>query len=194
MAKKRPTKQDTIDDVIALLGEIEKAEEEVQKAQMELESRREDAKTAKGIWLTRVDALRELCRTRKKWAEEAKKQPLFNQGKGKKEPAPANVPTLDDKWKRLPLSAAAISEKHVDKLEVAGVHLLGELQEKMNRHGQFWGKELGIARQRVAIEDEFNRYLMEITPKVEKPATAAETTEKPATDATEPTTGESKVS
>jgi hypothetical protein len=79
-----------------------------------------------------------------------------------------------DKWKSLSLAAAAISDKYVEKLESAGVHTLGELQEKMNKHGQFWAKELGLARQRVAIEDEFNRYLMEITPKTaeEKPAEA----------------------
>jgi hypothetical protein len=83
---------------------------------------------------------------------------------------------LDDKWKSLSLSAAAISEKHVEKLEAAGIHTLGELQDKMNKHGQFWGKELGMARQRVAIEDEFNRYLMEISPKAaeeEKPTDKA---------------------
>jgi len=82
------------------------------------------------------------------------------------EAAKASSTPIDDKWKSLSLAAAAISEKYVGKLEAAGVHTLGELQEKMNRHGQFWAKELGIARSRVAIEDEFNRYLMEISPKV----------------------------
>ena len=84
---------------------------------------------------------------------------------------------LDDKWKKNSLAAAAISEKYIDKLEEAGVHTLGELQAKMNEHGQFWAKELKIARSRVAIEDEFNRYLMEITPK-ETPATDTAKTTK----------------
>jgi hypothetical protein len=173
MGKKKQTKQEVIDDVVDLLGKIEKAEVEVEKAQIELEGRKEAAKTAKGVWLTRVDALRQLCRTRKRWAEEAKKQPLFNQGK--KQDAPATVPKpADDKWKALTLAAAAISDKHIDKLEAAGVHTIGELSEKMNRHGQFWGRELGLARQRVAIEDEFNRYLMEITPKTEEPKSEPE--------------------
>ena len=47
MAKK--SKQETIDDVLELLGKIEEAEQEVQEAQMELEARREAAKTAKGV-------------------------------------------------------------------------------------------------------------------------------------------------
>lgn len=171
---KRKTKQETIDDVVDLLGKIEKAEQEVEKAQMVLESRKEEAKTAKGVWLTRVDALRELCRTRKKWAEEAKKQPLFNQKKDK-DVRPTIQPSLplDDKWRKLSLAAAAISEKYIDKLEESGINTLGELQDKMNKHGQFWAKELGLARQRVAIEDEFNRYLMEMAPKME-PAPAPE--------------------
>lgn len=94
----------------------------------------------------------------------------------------------NDKWKNLSLGAAAISDKYIDKLEAAGVHTLGELQEKMNKHGQFWGKELGLSRQRVAIEDEFNRYLLEITPK------ATEAEKKPEEAKPEATTETAKAS
>lgn len=161
--KKRKTKQDSIDEGVVLLGKIEKAEEAVAKAQSNLEVAREEAKTAKGVWMTKVSELRDLCRTRKRWAAEAKRQPLFNQ---KKKPAPIDATKLGDEWKDHSLAAAAIKDNHIDALESAGVRTLGDLQAKMNQHGQFWAKELGInGRYRVPIEDDFNRYLIEITPK-----------------------------
>jgi hypothetical protein len=35
----------------------------------------------------------------------------------------------------------------------------------MNKYGQFWAKEKGVGRLRQGIEDAFNAYLMEISPK-----------------------------
>ena len=69
-------------------------------------------------------------------------------------------PDTDLTWHGHSLSAAAFKGNHQDALEAAGIRTLGELQEKMNRHGAFWSKELKInGRFRDPIEDCFNRYL-----------------------------------
>lgn len=176
--KAKPTKQQAIDEIVDLLGKIEKAEDDVAKSQSDWETQKEEAKTAKGVWMTRVSALRDLCRTRKKWAAEAKRQPLLNQVA--KVAAPM-VGVTDDTWKSVSLAGAAMQENHIDALEAAGVKTLGDLQSKMNQHGQFWAKELRInGRFRVAIEDTFNRYLTEITP---APAPAKDEPKPEAVDA-----------
>lgn len=74
--------------------------------------------------------------------------------------APSAAP--DDSWKKYGLAAAAFEEKHQDALESAGIHTLGELQSAMNRHGQYWARDLKVGKFRQAIEDNFNRYLTEI--------------------------------
>ena len=59
------------------------------------------------------------------------------------------------------------------------------MEARSDKHGQFWGKELGLSRHRVAIEDEFNRYLMEIMPpQTEEPK------QEPESVATEETAGD----
>jgi chromosome segregation ATPase len=69
-----------------------------------------------------------------------------------------------DAWKSHTLDKADFKPNHRDALEAAGVHTLGELQAKMNGHGQFWAKELRInGKFREPIEDAFNAYLMTVT-------------------------------
>ena len=94
--KSRPTKGESLDEITQLLCEIEDAEEAVAQAELDYDGKREEMKTAKGVWHTRVSALREKVRSRRKWAEEAKRQPLLN-GKKPEEakPAEAAVPLPD---------------------------------------------------------------------------------------------------
>ena len=80
---------ESIDEIKKLLGQIEKAEEAVEKAEIELNARKESAKIAKGAWLTAVGDLRKLVQSRKRWREEAKRQPLLN---GKKKPEAEKLP------------------------------------------------------------------------------------------------------
>ena len=90
--KRRPNKGESLEEISTLLASIEKGEEAVELAEIQLDAKRDEAKTAKGVWLTRVAELRELVRTRKRWAEEMKRQPLLNQKKNPEAsalPAPA---------------------------------------------------------------------------------------------------------
>lgn len=90
-------------------------------------------------------------------------------------------PDTDDSWKKMSLAAAAFKANHQDALEAAGIQTLGELQEKMNRHGGFWCKELGInGRFKEPIEDCFNHYLTGLQ-KAAKKATAVSPQATPAT-------------
>jgi hypothetical protein len=46
-------------------------------------------------------------------------------------------------------------------LEATHLATLGDLQAKMNIHGEWWFKELGVhGRYSTAIEDAFNQYIM----------------------------------
>lgn len=68
-----------------------------------------------------------------------------------------------DAWKlhKLAVLKGKLTEKAFDALEATHLKTLGELQAKMNQHGQFWAKELGVhGRHSTAIEDAFNQYLM----------------------------------
>jgi hypothetical protein len=85
MAKKK-TKAMAIGEIKELLTRIEAAEENVAQAEIELESRKESVKTAKGVWMTAVEDLRELVRTSKRWAEEQRRQPLLNQANSEGQP------------------------------------------------------------------------------------------------------------
>jgi hypothetical protein len=80
-------------------------------------------------------------------------------------------PDVDDSWKKLSLAAAAFKANHQDAMEAAGLQTLGDLQGKMNQHGQFWTREIGMTgRFRIAIEDCFNRYLNGIQKAAKKAA------------------------
>jgi hypothetical protein len=84
-----------------------------------------------------------------KGTDAEQKQPEENTGTG-------------DVCRKLSLADAGFLVKQIDALEAAGIRTLGELQEAMNRHGQFWAKNLGVSgRLRQAIEDAFNAYLMQ---------------------------------
>ena len=165
----KQTKGESLTEISELLGKIEAAEDAVQVAEIELDARKEEAKTAKGVWMTRVAELRNLVRTRKRWAQEALSQPLLNQKpKGEKEgevepiaaDVTAEVASVD--WLRHGIGAAGFTDKQCEALQIAGLQTLGDLQSKMNQHGVFWAKEVGInGRYKTAIEDVFNRYLMD---------------------------------
>lgn len=77
--EKPPKRGENPEEIAKLLKDIEKAEKEVQVAEIELDSRKEAAKAAKAEWLVKVSALRECVRTRERWNEESKRQPLLNQ-------------------------------------------------------------------------------------------------------------------
>jgi hypothetical protein len=90
-------------------------------------------------------------------------RPLIEQAEKNGDGAAAADDQSADAWKadkiRDVFSAGALSA-----LDAAGIVTLGELQEKMNRHGQFWAKELGVhGRWRTAIEDTFNAHIMKRT-------------------------------
>ena len=56
---------------------------------------------------------------------------------------------------------AKLSEKAFDALEATHLKTLGDLQAKMNQHGEWWAKELGIhGRHRDAIADSFNSWII----------------------------------
>ena len=82
---------------------------------------------------------------------------LFDQAEAGKGEAAA---TSADSWKLCRVGAAGFTEKQVDALEGADLRTLGELQEAMNRNGQFWAKNTGVSgRMRQAIEETFTAYI-----------------------------------
>lgn len=76
--EKPPKRGENPEEIAKLLKDIEKAEKDVQVAEIELDSRKEAAKSAKAEWMVKVASLRECVRTRERWAAEAKRQPLLN--------------------------------------------------------------------------------------------------------------------
>ena len=76
-AEKPPKRGESPEEIGKLLTQIEKAEKAVQVAEIELDSRKEAAKSAKAEWMVKVSELREMVRTRERWAAEAKRQPLL---------------------------------------------------------------------------------------------------------------------
>jgi hypothetical protein len=169
---KKLNKGELLTEAAELLGRIEAAEVACQERQLEVNDARENYKASKQSYGAAVDELRKLSRARKE------KMPLFDAAGKKKSdtattadgansvtpPAGTNGHT-DDTWKAAGLSAAAFADNHQDALEAAGLRTLGDLQAKMNQHGQWWSKEIGVnGRFRVPIEDAFNRYLTEICP------------------------------
>jgi prophage DNA circulation protein len=83
--KRKATKGEQLSEIEELLTKIEAAEDACTTARLEFDDRKEAAKSAKGTYQTRVDELRDLCRTRRRWAEERKKQPLLEAAEKKQE-------------------------------------------------------------------------------------------------------------
>jgi len=178
---RQPTKSDLLEEAAELLTRIETAETACQCARLELDDAREGVKCAKQNYGACVDELRKLARARKE------KHPLFeaagnpkagNPKADAKTSTPSIAATLDtlapgesgstpttndscdDSWKKLSIHAAAFTDAQGDALESADVRTLGELQAAMNRHGQWWAKELKIhGRHQQGIEGTFNEYL-----------------------------------
>jgi hypothetical protein len=76
------------------------------------------------------------------------------------QPAP---PAGIDAWKlhKLAVLKGKLTEKQFDALEATHLKTLGELQQKMNQHGIWWPKELGVhGRHKQAVEDAFNAYIL----------------------------------
>lgn len=71
----------------------------------------------------------------------------------------------NEEWKKhkLDVLRAALTEKQFEALESTHLKTLGELQAKMNAHGMWWAKELGIhGRNRDAIETAFSQHLVQV--------------------------------
>lgn len=108
-----------------------------------------------------VEAIRHAERPMEKLFEEAEKS-----ASGKKPGTPDNA-----EWRKCRVAVAGFTEKQVDALEAAGLLTLGELQDAMNRHGEWWAKTTGVSgRMRQKIEDAFNDYLIKFG---DKPSEAA---------------------
>lgn len=96
------------------------------------------------------------------------KRPLLQQAERKgSEAAPATAPdkpaSEPEAWRnhKLAVLKGKLTEKQFDALEATHLKTLGDLQAKMNQHGGFWARELGVhGRHTLAIEDAFNAYIM----------------------------------
>ena len=169
------TKDERLQEAAEILGKIEKAEAERSMCLVDWNMKKEIAKDAKDVYVTAIETLGRLCRAR------SEKHPLFEPPKPKtakidaqrllpfdgEQLAAASGP---DAWKKHGLAAAAFKENHQDALEAAGIHTLGDLQAGMTKHGNFWARELKVGKFRVAIEDNFNRYITEIVSALETAA------------------------
>lgn len=224
---KRKTKGETIEEVTQLLEQIEAAEDAVQEAEIELDSAKDIAKTAKGVWLTRVSELRELVRSRRRWAAEAKRQPLLHPEPDKAATLPDGAVSskrigmlrdvvridgkagavigqehtayvdakgdtfllvdgntidlnpedwteiVDDKkpaqssgeWRKFTIDRLAGDVTANDREKLAGANLLtfGDLQDRMQRDGTWWARDIkGIGEAgQTRIEDAFNAAISE---------------------------------
>lgn len=88
------------------------------------------------------------------------KRPLLTTADGRE----GDKPDDPDAWRKTKLSAIGFKANHLDSLERAGLKTLGDLQDKMNHHGQFWCKELKInGRFKETIEDCFNAWISKET-------------------------------
>lgn len=139
----KQSKQELIDEAVELLGKIEKAEKAVTVAEIEWDAKKEAAKTAKGVWLTRVSAMRDLARTRDRWAAERKKQPLLAaaEKQAKKEETQSEAAAGAQDWRLLPVSEI-VQGAALGKLLSASIETLGTLQARMLADPQ-WHKSIG---------------------------------------------------
>lgn len=94
-------------------------------------------------------------RPMEKLFDEAEKKATGKHGKSTK--------NSDESWRQNSLAAAGFTEKQIDAMEAASIHTLGELQDAMTRHGEWWAKNTGVSgRLRQKIEDVFNAYITEV--------------------------------
>ena len=232
--EKQPKRGESPEEIKKILEDVEKAEKAVQVAEIELDSRKEAAKSAKAEWMVKVAELRERVRTRERWREEARRQPLLNGqnkpakaaevklpegakligilrdvkdigdvngktlakkgdqlpgfiengvcrldiGKGvmyalaaedwteiEAKPAAEVTPFVNIEWRKLGIDklAGKVTESDRTKLAAGNLLTLGDLQDRMQKHGTFWAKDIkgiGEAAQ-TRIEDAFNASMME---------------------------------
>jgi len=179
----KPTKSDLLEEAADLLGRIEEAETACQRARLELDDAREGVKCAKQNYGACVDELRKLARARrekhplldfaakqgKAAAEKAQATKDEKTEKAKAGPSDSSTATTsttaaaapNDTWKKFSIYAAGFAANHCEAMEAADISTLGELQAAMNRHGQWWAKDLKLGRFKEAIENTFNAYLIQ---------------------------------
>jgi hypothetical protein len=161
----KPKKRgETPEEITKLLGNIEKAEKAAQVAYTEWIASKDETKAAKGRYDIAISDLRQMVRTRERWAEEAKRQPLLHQGH-KQKALPGTVPAIEGDWRKADISKLAgdVTEKDREKLAAANILTLGDLQDRMQKSGTFWHTELkGIGRAAAdRVEDSFNAIVTE---------------------------------
>jgi len=168
-AKKRG---ESPEEIAKLLLQIEKAEKAAQTAYTEWIACKDETKAAKGRYDIAISDLRSLVRSRERWKEEAKRQPLLNQKQ-------QNLPAVDmsGDWRKLGIDklAGIVTDKDRDKLGQASIYTLGDLQDLMQKHGGFWFQNVtGVGRAAAdRIENEFNALMVLVAnekKEAEKPA------------------------
>lgn len=165
---KKPTKADLLEEADELLRRIEQAEKDCQSALADMQIRKDEYKMAKECYGNAVVELRRLCRARNE------SHPLFDQAKknsesnGDAKPADGQIPHIAANWKELPIVTlqqyGSVTAKALDALASADIRTCGELQAKIERHGDFWAKECKVTRARVAIEDALTAMVTHYTP------------------------------
>ena len=81
--KKNPTKGESLAEITELLEQIEAKSAEIKIARAAFDDSKDAAKIKKGVWQTKLCELEDLADTRRRWAAEAKRQPLLNPQHGK---------------------------------------------------------------------------------------------------------------
>lgn len=90
-------------------------------------------------------------------------QPKADKPKRKTDPAQMAIPFVPE-WRKSEIDALrelGISQKVCDTLAAADVNTLGDLQDRMKKHGQFWWKDIkGIGDGKASnITDAFNEFV-----------------------------------
>jgi hypothetical protein len=164
MAKaKRKSATQKNDEAVEILEKIEKVERELEKCDVDIATKIEIVKNAKATRRTLSQEMRELARTRDKWAAEAKWQPLLNQADNADNttvpyPTTPTESSADDEtvplktpspnaWKRWPVSClgeCGLPPGKVKLLEEAGLETMGKLMTRMSKAGSedFWWKDI----------------------------------------------------
>jgi hypothetical protein len=81
--KKKPTKGESLAEITELLEQIEAKSAEIKIARAAFDDSKDAAKIKKGVWQTKLCELEDLADTRRRWAAEAKRQPLLHPQPGK---------------------------------------------------------------------------------------------------------------
>jgi hypothetical protein len=160
---KKPTKDDLLHEADELLRRIEQQEAVVRALLSDFNDAKEECKHIKGAYHAAQLDLQRLCRARKE------KMPLFD---GQAKPDPALTQLTDGNWKSILVTEAGFNAKQADALTGASIKTLGDLQAKIEQHGTFWPKEIGVhGRHQQAIEDRLNQVVtMAAQSAEEKPA------------------------